>query len=231
MITAIVLAAGSGRRMNLGYNKQYLKLRDKEVLAYTLEAFQDNKSIDSIIVVSHKDEIDLLRKTIIGKYNFTKVSNIIVGGETRQESVYNGLKACKNCNIAVIHDGARPFVKGEYIDECVELAKKEKSAVLAVKVKDTIKMGEEGIFTSTLDRGKLYSVQTPQVFKYELILKAYENAKKNGLCGTDDASLVELLGEKVNIVLGDYFNIKITTIEDKYIGEAIINCMEEGKCE
>lgn len=228
MVNAIILAAGSGSRMNIGYNKQYICLNGKEVLAYTLEAFQKNDKVDNIILVSSSKEIDFCKENIVEKYNFTKVSRIVSGGETRQNSVYNGLKACKGSEIVIIHDGARPFVKKEFINESILKAKEFGASTVAVKVKDTIKTGEDNIFKSTLNRDNLYSVQTPQAFKYDLILKAHENAVKNNLNGTDDSSLVEFLEGKVYIVNGDYFNIKITTKEDIYIGEAIIKAMKEG---
>lgn len=226
MVTAIIVAAGKGSRMNINYNKQYIKIREKEVLAYTLEVFQKNINVDNIILVAHESEIDFCKNEIVKKYKISKVKDVISGGETRQESVYNGLNSCKKSDIVVIHDGARPFLNGKYIDESIYLAKKKKTAVLAVKVKDTIKVGRNGKFINTLNRDSLYSVQTPQTFDYSLILDAHEKSIANGFVGTDDSSLVENLGYEVNIVEGDYFNIKITTKEDVYIGEAIINFLE-----
>lgn len=226
MVTAIIVAAGKGSRMNVGYNKQYIKIKEKEILTYTLEIFERNKKVDNIILVAHENEVDFCEKQIVEKYNILKVIKVVSGGRTRQESVYKGLKECKDSDLIIIHDGARPFLKSDYIDKCINVALEKQSAVLAVKVKDTIKTGENGVFINTLKRDNLYSVQTPQVFKYDLIIKAHKKAIENDLIATDDASLIEDLGHKVNIVEGDYFNIKVTTKEDIFLGESIINYME-----
>lgn len=228
MITAIIVAAGMGSRMNLGYNKQYLKLFNKEILVYTLEAFQNVDEIDNIILVTHEDEIGFCTENIVKKYSIDKVSKIVSGATTRQGSVYNGLKACENSHLVLIHDGARPFIKEEVIKESIKFGIEKGAATVAVKVKDTIKFGKDGAFTGTLNRDELYSIQTPQTFRYELILKAHNFAIENGYNGTDDASLLENLGEKVYIVNGDYFNIKITTKEDIYIGNGILTAFKEG---
>ncbi len=227
MITAIIVAAGIGSRMELGYNKQFLKISDKEVIAYTIEAFEKVKEIDNIILVSSKNEISLF-KDIINKYNFKKVLKVVEGGSSRQESVYNGLLQCETCDIVLIHDGARPFIKEEIIKESIKEVKDKNSVAVGVKVKDTVKKVYNMEYTSTLNREELYCVQTPQTFKYELILKAHKNALEKGYVGTDDTSLIEFLGEKVYIVNGDYFNIKITTKEDAYIGEGIVKALKEG---
>lgn len=227
MITAIIVAAGIGSRMGLGYNKQFLKISDKEVIAYTIEAFEKVKEIDNIILVSSKNEISLF-KDIINKYNFKKVLKVVEGGSSRQESVYNGLLQCETCDIVLIHDGARPFIKEEIIKESIKEVKDKNSVAVGVKVKDTVKKVYNMEYTSTLNREELYCVQTPQTFKYELILKAHKNALEKGYVGTDDTSLIEFLGEKVYIVNGDYFNIKITTKEDVYIGEGIVKALKEG---
>lgn len=229
MVTAIIVAAGMGSRMNLGYNKQYLKLLGKEVLAYTLETFQSVEEIDNIILVSALEEIDFCKEKIVDKYNITKVTKIVSGGKSRQESVYNGLKNCMESDIVVIHDGARPFIKPNIIIESVKLTKDKNATTVGVKVKDTIKKGNDTVYVDTLNRDELYMVQTPQSFRFSLIYKAHELAKAQGFEGTDDASLVEHIGEKVYIVKGDYFNIKITTKEDIYIGEGIIKGLKEGE--
>ena len=227
MITAVIVAAGMGTRMNLGYNKQFLKILNKEVIAYTIEAFENTKEVDNIVLVSSKDEINLF-KDIISKYDFKKVIKIVEGGSSRQESVYNGLLQCEKCDIVLIHDGARPFIRENIIKESIKEVKVKNSVAVGVKVKDTVIKVCKMEYTSTLNREELYCVQTPQVFKYELILKAHENALEKGYIGTDDTSLIEFLGEKVYIVNGDYFNIKITTKEDIYIGEGIVKALKEG---
>ena len=228
MITAVIVAAGMGTRMNLGYNKQFLKILNKEVIAYTIEAFENTKEVDNIVLVSSKDEIELF-KDIINKYSFKKVVKIVEGGSSRQESVYNGLLQCEKCDIVLIHDGARPFIRENIIKESIKEVKVKNSVAVGVKVKDTVKKAFNMEYTITLNREELYCVQTPQTFKYELILKAHENALEKGYIGTDDTSLIEFLGEKVYIVNGDYFNIKITTKEDIYIGEGIVKALKEER--
>ncbi|KMT22427.1 2-C-methyl-D-erythritol 4-phosphate cytidylyltransferase [Clostridium cylindrosporum] len=228
MVTAIIVAAGMGSRMNLGYNKQFIKLFDKEILAYTLEVFQEINEVDNIILVASQNEMDFCRNNIINKYNITKVNKIVKGGRTRQESVFNGLKSCENCDIVLIHDGARPFINPKVIVDTISLSKTKGAAAAAVKVKDTIKKGNNNRFIDTLNREELYSIQTPQTFKFDLILKAHESAVLSGFEGSDDTSLVENIGESVYVVNGDYFNIKITTKEDIYIGEAILKAIKEG---
>lgn len=228
MITAIIVAAGTGSRMDLGYNKQYLKLLGKEILAYTLETFQSISEIDNIVLVSSSSEIGFCRENIVKKYSISKVQDIVKGSTTRQGSVYSGLKACKDSDIVIVHDGARPFIKQSIIRESIRVAKEKGASAAGVKIKDTIKKGREDEYTDTLNREELYSVQTPQTFKYDLILKAHSVAIENNYFGTDDTSLVEYIGEKVYIVNGDYFNIKITTKEDIYIGEGILKAIKEG---
>ncbi|MEG0371250.1 MAG: 2-C-methyl-D-erythritol 4-phosphate cytidylyltransferase, partial [Clostridium sp.] len=186
MVTAIIVAAGMGSRMNLSYNKQYVKLLDKEILAYTLEVFENTIGIDDIILVSAPDEIEFCRENIINKYHINKVKTIVSGGGSRQESVYNGLRAISRTDIVVVHDGARPFVSTKIIEESIYAAKEYGAAAASVKVKDTIKEGKSTTYGNTLNRENLFSIQTPQSFQYELILRAHENAIKYGFCATDD---------------------------------------------
>ncbi|MEG0641124.1 MAG: 2-C-methyl-D-erythritol 4-phosphate cytidylyltransferase [Clostridium sp.] len=227
MVTAIIVAAGMGSRMNLSYNKQYVKLLDKEILAYTLEVFENTIGIDDIILVSAPDEIEFCRENIINKYHINKVKTIVSGGGSRQESVYNGLRAISRTDIVVVHDGARPFVSTKIIEESIYAAKEYGAAAASVKVKDTIKEGKSTTYGNTLNRENLFSIQTPQSFQYELILRAHENAIKYGFCATDDTSLLDSIGESVHIINGDYFNIKITTREDIYIAEGILKALKE----
>ncbi|CDF58924.1 2-C-methyl-D-erythritol 4-phosphate cytidylyltransferase [Thermobrachium celere] len=222
MVTALIVAAGKGKRMGLGYNKQYLLLDGKEVIARTLDVFDGLDFIDNIVVVVAEDEVDYFKKNIIEKYGYKKVTKIVKGGSERQDSVYNGLVNCCNSDIVLIHDGARPFVKREHILKSIEMAKKYGASAVAVKVKDTVKYVQGEFFEKTLDRNFIYLIQTPQTFKYELIIKAHEFAKENGVIATDDTSLLECLGYKVRVVEGSYDNIKITTPEDIQLAQLIL---------
>lgn len=223
MNSVIIVAAGSGKRMNLGINKQFIKLKDKEIIAYTIEAFLNNKNIDEIIVCIKKEEEDFFKKNIINKYNFKNIK-IAYGGKERQDSINNGLKKLnKDCSVVLVHDGARPFVSNEIIDESINAVKARKAVVVGVPVKDTIKFVEDGVVKETPKRSMLWSAQTPQSFEYDLITKAYEEAYKNDYYGTDDSMLVEKIGQEVHMIMGSYDNIKITSIEDLEIAKEILN--------
>jgi len=219
----VIVAAGSGSRMNMGINKQFIKLKDKEIIAYTIEKFYKHKNIDEIVVVIKEEEFEFFKSEIIDKYNFKNIK-IAFGGKERQDSVYNGLKKLdKNCDIVLVHDGARPFISEKLIDNCIEEAKNNNAVVVGVPVKDTIKViNEEYDIVGTPDRSKLWAVQTPQTFNYDILLKSYEDAFKNDFYGTDDAMLVERIGYKVKMIEGSYNNIKITTQEDLNIGTQIL---------
>jgi 2-C-methyl-D-erythritol 4-phosphate cytidylyltransferase len=216
MNCALIVAGGTGSRMKMDTNKQFLKLNDKEVVIRTMEAFDTNLNIDEIIVVLKKEEIEFFKTKILPNYRFIKPIKLVEGGKQRQDSVYNGLKALdKDCKNVLVHDGARPFVTQEIINDTVSKLKELGAVVVAVKVKDTIKyVDEEHNIESTLNRDSLFAVQTPQAFRYKMLLKAYEHAYENEITGTDDSSLVEKLGYKVKIIDGSYDNIKITTKED-----------------
>lgn len=222
-IAVIIAAAGSGKRMGSGIPKQYMKILGKTVLTRAVEAFAENAFTDDIYVVVSQDYESFCREEYHGK-----VKGIIVGGAERQDSIFAALSAVPaDVDYVLVHDGARPFVTNETIDLLIESAVKHGAAVTAVPVKDTVKSAKDGIFTATLDRRKLYSIQTPQGFGRELLLKAYRRAFEENFYGTDDAVLVENMGEKVYLVKGDYNNIKITTKEDIAVGEAILTARSE----
>ncbi len=221
MNSAIILAAGNSTRMGKNINKQFIKLFDKEVIYYTVQTFEKSELIDEIILVVKEEEI-IDFKMLIEKYNFKKVK-LTVGGNSRKESVYNGLKDISdNSKKVLIHDGARPFLKEKYLIEIINALDIEDAAILAVKTKDTIKSIENGYIVNTLKRSELINVQTPQGFKKDIILKGYEYGILNNVEATDDSQLVEKLGIKVKIIYGDYDNIKITTEEDIKFGEIIL---------
>jgi len=227
-ISAIIPAAGLGRRMG-NIKKPYMELAGKPILAHTLEIFQRCKSVNNILVVTAKGDEEHCAVDVIESYSMDKVTDIVVGGNTRQESVFNALqKLPSNTDIVVIHDAVRPFFTEAMIIESIEQADKYGSAVVAVPVKDTIKEADkDGIVQKTLDRQKLWAIQTPQTFKYNLISQAYLKAKENGTQATDDASLIEQMGLKVKLIMGNYENIKITTPEDLIIAEAILKSKEK----
>lgn len=228
---AIVLAAGRGSRMKSRIQKQYLLLKDKPVLYYSLKAFEES-FIDEIILVTGKEEIEYCRKEILEKYGFTKVSHIVAGGKERYNSVFFGLQALTDCDYVFIHDGARPFVTGQILERAYELVQKEHACVVGMPVKDTIKLADEsGFVKETPRRDLLWTIQTPQVFSFALVKKAYasflereQELLARGIKMTDDAMVVETFTDvKTRLVEGSYENIKITTPEDLRIAEALLS--------
>ncbi len=225
MISAIIVAGGKGKRMGQKISKQYIRIGEKEIIARTIEVFQKSKSIDDIVLVVPESDMDFCKNDIVNKYQFTKVKHVIPGGRERQESVYNGLKHCNTeTELVLIHDGVRPFVDDDIIEKSIEAAREIGACTAAVPVKDTIKViGEDGLSTETPDRSRLWAIQTPQAFKYRLILEAHKRALEEGFNGTDDTMLVEHIGYKVKVIEGSYNNIKITTPEDVVFAEAILS--------
>lgn len=220
-VCALIMAAGSGKRMGGSIKKQYLKIDNKEIIRLTAEAFELCAYVDEIVVVCGSDEIDFVKDIL---KDCKKIKAVIKGGSERQYSVYNGLKAAQGCDIVLIHDGVRPFVRHEDIKKCIDEVKISKACVLGVPVKDTIKIcDKDGVIVSTPKRSTLWAAQTPQCFSYELILSAYERAIEDNFLGTDDASLAERMGVKIKMVEGSYDNIKITTPDDLITGKAIKN--------
>lgn len=229
MNSVVIVAAGSGKRMKLDFNKQYIKIREKEVIAHTIDVFYKNNNIDEIVVCIKKEEENFFKEHIINKYNFKNVK-LAYGGAERQDSIHNGLNMVnKDCDIVLIHDGARPFVDDSVINESIEVAKAKRAVVAGVPVRDTIKVVNNDTIEETPERSMLWSAQTPQTFEYKLIVKAYEEAYKNGYYGTDDSMLVEYIGNSVTMIMGSYENIKITTPEDVEYAEHILNVRKNNK--
>ncbi|MGQ9630732.1 MAG: 2-C-methyl-D-erythritol 4-phosphate cytidylyltransferase [bacterium] len=214
-VEAIIAAAGRGTRMRSQVRKPYIPLCGRPILLHTLEKFLFLKP-ENIIIVVEEEDIGLCRQIVR-----SDDIRIIAGGLRRQDSVYNGLMRCRG-DIVVIHDGVRPFVTQKMIRDSIDAAWKHGAAIAAVPVKDTVKEGRGGAVERTLDRRRLFSVQTPQAFRREVILRAYEYARENNLEGTDDAFFVEASGGAVHIVPGSYDNIKITTPEDLFFAEVIM---------
>ncbi len=221
--TAVIAAAGKGKRMGLDMNKQYIGVLGKPILARTIQRFEECDRINEIVIVANENEIEYCKENIIGKYDFKKVRAVVPGGETRQQSVFNGLsRVSADCGIVLIHDGARPFIDNDSIMACINAASSYGAACAAVPVKDTIKLADtDGFVSRTADRSALWQIQTPQAFEYGLIMDAHRRALGEGFDGTDDAMLAERSGYKVKLVMCDYYNIKITTGEDLIFAEAI----------
>lgn len=223
-VSAIIAAAGMSNRMKIKKNKQFIILKDKPILAHTIEKFEKCKYIDEIILVARESEINYCKREIVKKYGFNKVSKIVRGGRERQDSIYNGILALdEKSKIVLTHDGARPFVKIKNIVEGVEGAYNFGACIIAVPVKDTIKVVDGDSISKTPKRNLLWQAQTPQCFKKEILMAGYKKAIEDSFLGTDDSMLVERLGIDVKVIMGSYENIKITTPDDIMIAESILN--------
>ncbi|WP_050606356.1 2-C-methyl-D-erythritol 4-phosphate cytidylyltransferase [Clostridium niameyense] len=222
---AIIVAAGKGKRMKTSICKQFLNLREKPVLYYTLHTFSKSELIDEIILVTLEDKIDYCVNNIIEKYDINKVTHVIAGGKERQDSVYSGLrKLPKDCNIVLIHDAARPFISEDIINNGIKYAEMYGACTCGVSPKDTIKVKNSKNFSSqTLNREDLFIVQTPQCFRYDIILDCHEKLRRDNIKVTDDTMVVERYNNSVYLYQGSYDNIKITTPEDLIIGEKILD--------
>lgn len=216
IIKAIITAGGSSSRFGQS-NKLLEKIHSKEIIKYTLEAFLKVNEINEIIICSHKTIIEDL-SLIFRKENKIK---IIEGGQTRQESVYNGLNALGHSDYVLIHDGARPMITPEIIKNVIKMVQDKKALTVATKTIDTIKQVDENLkIVKTIDRSSLYNTQTPQAFEFNLIKDAHEKLK--GQDFTDDAGMLEFLGHEVYILEGDYKNVKITTQNDLDIADSYL---------
>ncbi len=227
--SAVVLAAGQGKRMNSKVHKQYMLIQDKPVLYYALHAFE-HSFVDEIILVTGKEEVEYCQETIVNRYGFQKVRAVVPGGRERYHSVYEGLKKVQGSYV-FIHDGARPFLKADILERTYQCVQKEGACVAAVPVKDTVKIADErGYVSATPNRKLLWNIQTPQVFRTDLIVRAYETLMdreevvlKQGIPITDDAMVVETFTRQpVKLIEGSYENIKITTPEDLKIAEIFL---------
>ena len=221
--TAVIVAAGKGRRMGTEISKQFLPLCGKEILAHSVEKFEKAEKIRDIVLVTGEDSLQDIRD-MAQEYGWKKITSVVAGGKERQDSVWNGLQAVSaDTEIVLIHDGVRPFVTEDILNHSIETAVEMGGCVAGVPAKDTIKVcNGENIAVATPDRSTLWQIQTPQTFRKELILQAYQKAKAEGFAGTDDASLAEYSGCPVKVIMGSYRNIKITTKEDLLIGEAFL---------
>ena len=223
MNSGIIVAAGKGERMGVNVDKAFLSLGPKPVLVYSLQAFEKCLDIEEVVLVVRKERVESARMAV-QMFGCTKVKAIIAGGQTRQASVMLGIEALSlEAKIVAIQDGARPNVTTDLISETIKSARLYGSGVAAVKITDTVKEVEKGLtIASTIDRTKLWRVQTPQTFKVELLKKAYELVLKKKLKITDDASAVELICNDVRLVMASPSNIKITTPDDLILASALM---------
>ncbi|MCD6187476.1 MAG: 2-C-methyl-D-erythritol 4-phosphate cytidylyltransferase [Desulfuromusa sp.] len=226
--TVLIPAAGVGRRMGGSISKQYLELAGKPILAHTLALFENHPQIENIYLLVPPDDISYCQQQIIDRYGFSKVKRIVAGGAERQDSVRNGLDTLAEDGLAqphrpiLIHDGARPLFDGKRLSTLIDIVCQTGACIIGVPVKDTIKEVENNKITGSPDRSRLWQAQTPQGFHYQLIREAFDQAADDGFTATDDASLVERLGHPVQILEGDYRNIKLTTPEDILIAAALL---------
>lgn len=224
MIVTIIPAAGRSKRMKSHSSKQFLLLQGMPVLAHTLKAFEESDEVDQVIVVGNAKDLNYCQKRIVKRFGFKKVAELVKGGRRRQDSVFNGLKALPtDTEIVLVHDGARPLVTPKLINKAISELKDWPALVVGVPVRDTIKATTpDAVVTYTLDRPRLWSIQTPQVFKANVLTEAHWQAKTDGFWGTDDAMLVERLGYPIKVIMSSEENIKITTPIDMLIAEIIL---------
>jgi len=231
MNVAIITAAGKGTRFRSNISKQFLNIYGKPILAHTLSIFEKTAKVDSIYVSVPSDYLESCRQEIIDKYRFTKVKKLVVGGVHRQESVFNTISTIpEDTDIVLIHDGVRPLVTPDEVEltitKLIRDNKKDpmvKGVILAAPARETIKRIEDTTIDSTIPREKVWHAQTPQTFFYREIMDAHRKASEEGFIGTDDSSLVEKMGWKVNVVRGRHENIKITTPVDLFLAELIMH--------
>lgn len=229
MNSAVIVASGKGMRMDGTVRKQYLDLAGRPILAHTLMAFNTCDLIDKILLVVPKEDFDYCQHNVLSCLQFQKEVFLVPGGFRRQNSVYNGLQALdKETDTVVIHDGVRPFIQKTHLAACIAGAKSDGACILGVPASDTLKLVHPtGHVDKTLDREAVWMAQTPQAFKYDLIIKAHDRARRHGDVGTDDALLVERLGIRVKIIHGSRHNIKITTREDLDLARALLKGKNE----
>lgn len=222
-VCAVVPAGGLGTRMGGTVPKQFQSLNGKPILYYTLKTLQESGDISEIILVVPEKEYEVACTDWLGKPETVK--KVVIGGEKRQDSVYNGFcEVSSDTEIVLVHDGVRPFLSQKMIVESIDAARKYGAAITAIPVNDTIKrVNSSGLVSQTIDREGLWRVQTPQAFRYPLLQAAFNKAKSESFYGTDEGTLVERLGEPVKIVEGSERNIKITRPEDLELGETFIS--------
>lgn len=217
----VLPAAGSGKRMGAGQNKLFLTLVDKPILVHTLLVFERDVNCTGIWLAV-KDEERAYIQDLLVEFSITKVKGLPTGGAERQHSVHSCIKEMQSVEVVLVHDAARPFITVPVIEELTRIAYDKGAAIAGVRAKDTMKIVEGGIIKETVDRDSLWMIQTPQAFRFDLLVEAEDVAEKIGFLGTDEAMLVERLGHAIHIVESSYENVKMTTQEDLLFGEAIL---------
>lgn len=221
MVSAVIAAGGRGTRMGAGFNKVFMKLDKEEILLHTMRTFNESPFVDEIVVVTGVNDVERVRQ-LADENRISKLAAVAVGGATRRASVYNGICSSSG-DIVAIHDGARCLVSAEEIERVISDCKEYGAAALGVTCKDTLKAADEnGFIAGTIDRSRTYRIQTPQVFKRDMIVEAHEKAIEEHFEPTDDCALIERYGGKVKITEGSYDNIKLTTPEDIAVAEKIL---------
>lgn len=210
----IIPAGGKGKRGGTATPKQYIRFHGKELIVYTLEVFQKNNLVDEIIVAAEPPYFSLLNK-ISKDYHLTKITQLVEGGEERQDSVYNALKAIKayDIDLVIVHDAARPMLSDAILTKAINTAKEKGNALVCLKARDTLLKGDQ-IVKEYVDRSGIYYVQTPQIFRYKDLKKAMKKAYEKNFIGTDESMLIKELGIDINIVEGSMLNFKVTTMTD-----------------
>jgi 2-C-methyl-D-erythritol 4-phosphate cytidylyltransferase len=217
----IIPAGGKGKRGGTETPKQYLRFHSKELIAYTLEVYQNNSLVDEIII-SAEDEYFPLLNEIKEKYNLNKISKIVEGGKERQDSVYNALKSIKadDNDLIAVHDAARPLLPDAILTQAINTAKEKGNALVCLKARDTLLRGDE-VVKEYVDRSEMYYVQTPQIFRHKDLKKAMKKAYEKNFIGTDESMLIKEIGIDINIVEGSMLNFKVTTMTDIEIFEKL----------
>jgi 2-C-methyl-D-erythritol 4-phosphate cytidylyltransferase/2-C-methyl-D-erythritol 2,4-cyclodiphosphate synthase len=227
-VGVIIPAGGRGLRFGAGQPKQFLELGGWPVLAHTLSRFDLVEAVDQVVVVVPEGLERTTREKTVEPFGFTKIAAVVAGGETRQESVYNGFLALDDeVDLVVVHDGVRPLAPIGLIESVIDAAREHGAAIAAVPVRDTLKQVEGGVIQTTLDRRLMWRAQTPQAFDRLILAEALADARRSGFTGTDEAQLVERLGRPVFVVPGVEENIKITSPEDLVLAETLIQCGRE----
>jgi 2-C-methyl-D-erythritol 4-phosphate cytidylyltransferase len=226
-VVAIIAAAGLGTRMQQDTPKTYLRLAGKPILIHTLEVFEKVPEVHEVLVVVHPEDLEFCQGEVVDPYPLKKVLRLIPGGKERQDSVYNAMKFLKKegdeLDVILVHDGVRPLVEPARVGQVIASARRHGGAILGVPCQDTLKrVNSKREVVATVDRQKLWQVQTPQAFRAALLWRAYQEAMERGFYATDEAALVEALGEIVMVVPGTPLNLKITTPDDLKMAEAIL---------
>lgn len=220
-VGVIIPAAGQGKRMGTAIPKQFLSLGDRPILVHTLQVFELHPEIDQVVIATGEDDKQDVWK-LVKQYQLSKVVAVVTGGVERQDSVRHALNQLQT-DWVLVHDAVRPFVSSEQISVLLKEVRTHGAAVLAVPIKDTVKqVGKNGLVETTPDRSRLWAVQTPQAFWRALLQKAHHEAVQHKVVGTDDAMLVERMGLPVQVVMGEYTNIKLTTPEDLILAESFL---------